>query len=194
MRVASGASITRTISSSMRDGNSSNSRRPPPKSTGSDGSAARPAHTFLERPLRRVRTMHQHVPVPGGGLRLRHRAGDPIGHVRHQRIVRDGRAGRPVTGYEDRDTVRITAPVIDLLRGTPTRQHRAGRVPLVPELSGRPGRRPELPVRSDDPLVQPTEAVAAGVARFVVRTGDVSVEGHRHVEHRCRHFDLLWSR
>lgn len=27
-------------------------------------------HTGLERPLRRVRAMYQHVPVPGGGLRL----------------------------------------------------------------------------------------------------------------------------
>ena len=41
----------------------------------------------------------------------------------------------------------------------------------------------ELPVRSGVPLVQPVEAVAARVARFVVRTRDVPVDGHRHVEH-----------
>jgi len=41
-----------------------------------------------------------------------------------------------------------------------------------------------LPYNStSEPLVQPHEAVAAGVARFVVGAGDVAVEGHRHVEH-----------
>jgi hypothetical protein len=34
----------------------------------------------------------------------------------------------------------------------------------------------DLAVGSDDPLVQPVEAVAAGVVRLVVRTGDVPVE------------------
>jgi hypothetical protein len=34
----------------------------------------------------------------------------------------------------------ITAPVIDLLRGTPTHQHRTGRLDLVEQLPGRPGR------------------------------------------------------
>jgi hypothetical protein len=38
--------------------------------------------------------------------------------------------------------------------------------------SDRPGRSGEVPV----PLVQPHETVAAGVARFVVRTRDVAVE------------------
>jgi hypothetical protein len=33
------------------------------------------------------------------------------------------------------------------------------------------------------PLVQPHEAVAAGVVHVVVGTGDVPVEGHRHVKH-----------
>ena len=70
----------------------------------------------------------------------------------------------------------VTAPVIDVLRSPPTHQHRAGRVHLVQQLSGRPGRPAELPVRSDEPLVQPVEAVAAGVARFVVRARDVPVE------------------
>jgi hypothetical protein len=70
----------------------------------------------------------------------------------------------------------ITAPVIDLLRGTQTRQHRTGRVHLVEQLPGRPGRPDDLPVRSGEPIVQPVEAVATGVARFVVRTRDVPVE------------------
>jgi hypothetical protein len=77
----------------------------------------------------------------------------------------------------------ITVPVIDLLHGTPTRQHRTGRFNLVEQLPGRPGRPEELPVRLDEPLVQPGEAVAAGVARFIVRTRDVPVERHRHVKH-----------
>jgi hypothetical protein len=54
--------------------------------------------------------------------------------------------------------------VIDLLRGTPTHQHRAGRVHFVYQLSGRPGRPEELPVRGDEPFVQPVEAVAAGLS------------------------------
>ena len=78
----------------------------------------------------------------------------------------------------------ITAPVIDLLDGSPAHEHRAGRVHLVEQLPGRPGRPDELPVRGDEPLVQPVEVVAAGVVRPVVRTRDVPVERHRHVEHR----------
>jgi hypothetical protein len=62
--------------------------------------------------------------------------------------------------------------VIDLLHGTPTRQHRTEGVHLVEQLPSRPGRPGEVP----EPLVQPVEAVAAGVARFVVRTRDVPVE------------------
>jgi hypothetical protein len=85
-----------------------------------------------------------------------------------------------VTGHEDRDTVVITAPVVDLLRGTPTHQHRTNRVHVVEQLPGRPGR--PVRVRGGAPLVQPVEALAAGVARFVVGAGDVPVEGHRHVE------------
>jgi hypothetical protein len=73
-------------------------------------------------------------------------------------------------------SVMITAPVIGLLRGTPSHEDRPGRVHLVYQLPGRPGRPEELPVGSDEPTVQPVEAVAAGVARFVVRTGDVPVE------------------
>jgi hypothetical protein len=36
--------------------------------------------------------------------------------------------------------VMITAPVIDLLHGTPSHDDRAGRVQLIHQLSGRPGR------------------------------------------------------
>ena len=75
-----------------------------------------------------------------------------------------------MTGHEDRNTVNITAPVIDLLGGTPTRQQRTGRLPLVEKLPGRSGRPDERPAARGEPIVQPVEAVAAGVARFVVRT------------------------
>jgi hypothetical protein len=87
-----------------------------PRTTASYGEIAQipVKHTGLERPARRVRAMHQHVAVPGGGLCLCHRADDPVGHVRHQRIVRDRGIGWPVTGHEDRYTVMITAIVIDL--------------------------------------------------------------------------------
>jgi hypothetical protein len=40
--------------------------------------------------------------------------------------------------HEDRYTVMIAVPVIDLLHGTPTRQHRTGRVHFVVQLLGRP--------------------------------------------------------
>jgi hypothetical protein len=82
MCVASGVSITRTISSSTRDGNTSNSRRPTTEQHRDLVNLQLVQHPGLERPLRRVRAMHHHVPVPGGSLRLCHRAGDPIGHVR----------------------------------------------------------------------------------------------------------------
>jgi hypothetical protein len=36
-----------------------------------------------------------------------------------------------VTRYEDRDTVMIPSPVIDLFHGAATREDRAGRVDLV---------------------------------------------------------------
>src|SRR5262249_53368882 len=124
----------------------------------------------LERPLRRVRAMYQHVAVPGGCLCLRHCALDPIEDVRHQWIVGDRGTGWPVAWHEDGATVVITAPVIDLLHGAPSSQN--GAVPvhdLVVQLSSRPGRSDELAVWTDEPLVQPHKAVAAGVVRLVVR-------------------------
>jgi len=120
--------------------------------------------------------MHQHVAIPGRRLRLRHRALDPIGHVRHQWIVRHRRAGRPVRGHEDRDTsaVVLTAPVIDDLGGSPTHQHRAGRVHFVDQCSDRPLLPDELPVRSEyEPIVQPVAIVAT---ELIVGVSDVPVE------------------
>jgi hypothetical protein len=38
---------------------------------------------------------------------------------------------RPVTGHEDRHAVVVTVPVVDLLRGAPTRRHRTGGVDRV---------------------------------------------------------------
>jgi hypothetical protein len=70
----------------------------------------------------------------------------------------------------------IPLPVIGLLDSTPTRQHRTGRVDFVDQLPGWPGWTEELPAGSDKPLMQPHEAVAAGVARVVARAGDVPVE------------------
>ncbi|HEY6409984.1 MAG TPA: hypothetical protein VIY29_21210 [Ktedonobacteraceae bacterium] len=140
-------------------------------------------HRGFERPLRRVRAMHQHVAIPSGGLGLCHRALDPIGHVGHQRIVGHRGTRRPVTDHEDGDAVVVPAPVIDLLRKPPTHEDCASCVYFVYQLSSLPGRSEELPVWSGEPLMQPHEAVAAGVAHFVVGAGDVAVKGHRHVEH-----------
>ena len=70
----------------------------------------------------------------------------------------------------------ITAPVIDELGSPPSHEDRAGRVPFVYQLSGRSGRPEELPLRSDEPIVQPVAFVAEGVAEFIVGTGDVPVE------------------
>jgi hypothetical protein len=66
----------------------------------------------------------------------------------------------------------ITAPVIDLLRSTPTHEDRTVCVHLVEQLADWPGQSREIP----EPFVQPVEVIA-GVARFVVGAGDVPVEG-----------------
>ena len=55
---------------------------------------------------------------------------------------------------------------------TPTYDDRAVRALFVCHLSCRPCRMEVLPI----PLVQPVEAVAAGVAHLVVRTRDVPIE------------------
>ena len=89
--------------------------------------------------------------------------------------------------YHDRHAVMMAVVVIDLLCGTAARQHRTGRVHLVEELRGRLGCPGPGRLGVAVPLVQLAEAVAAGVARSVIRTRDIPVEGHRHVEHRCRH-------
>jgi hypothetical protein len=53
----------------------------------------------------------------------------------------------------------ITAPMIDELGGTATHQDRTRRVPFIQQLAGRTGRPEELPVRIDEPLVQPITTV-----------------------------------
>jgi hypothetical protein len=67
-------------------------------------------HPCFERPLRCVRAMHQHVAVSCGGPGLRHRGFDPVGHVGHQRIVRNRGTGWAVTNYEDWDTTVMITP------------------------------------------------------------------------------------
>ena len=85
--------------------------------------------------------------------------------------------------HEDRHAVMITFVIIGLFRGTPAYQHRAGRVHLADHVPGRPGWPAGHPVR-EIPLMQSHEAIAARIARLVVRAGNVPVEGHRHIEHR----------
>jgi hypothetical protein len=79
----------------------------------------------------------------------------------------------------------IAAPVIDLFHGIATGEDRAGRSAFVEKLLSYPRRlRIRSSVRSKPvPLVQPHEAIAAGVGRFVVQPSDVPVKRHRHVEH-----------
>lgn len=124
-------------------------------------------HSGLERPLRCVRAVHQHMSVAGGGFRLRHRASDSIGHVCNQRIVRHCGTGWAVAGYEDLDTVTITAPVINLLHCTPTREDSSVRVRLIEQRADRSGWPREIAV----PLVQAHETITARVVRGVVGTG-----------------------
>ena|SRR6516225_6237276 len=69
MCVASGVLITRTISSSTHAGSTSNSRRPATEQHRDLVNLQVVQHARLERALRRVRAVHQHLPVPGGGLR-----------------------------------------------------------------------------------------------------------------------------
>jgi hypothetical protein len=184
MWVASGVSITRTTSSSTRAGSTSSNRRARAEEHGDLMDLQLVEHAGLERPLRRIPAEHNDVALAGGGLRLRHRALDPVGDVGDERVVRDRRAGRPVAGDEDRDAVLVTAPVVDLLDGPPAGDDRAGRQGLGDELLGGSGLRVQRPVLAVAvPLVQSHEAVAAGVARVVTRPGDVAVDRHRHVEH-----------
>src|SRR5918994_2727175 len=164
MCVAAGVSITRT----------SPARRARARPRNADGHdrTARPAH----RPRAPVAPCTRHAPARSG--RRRRPSPAPSRWRSHRSRtsptdIRDRRAGRPVTGHEDRNTVMIiTAPVIDLLHGTPTRPHRAGRENFVEQLPGRPARAAVLPVRSGDPLVQPVEAVAAGMTAFLISQPD----------------------
>jgi hypothetical protein len=71
-----------------------------------------------------------------------------------------------MAGHEDREAVMITFEMVDLFRGAPTDQQRTGRfqrVELVEQLAGLTGWADELPAARSEPLVQPVEAVAAGV-------------------------------
>ena len=61
----------------------------------------------------------------------RPRAFDPVWHVRDPRIACHRRTRRPVIGHEDRHAEVVTVPVVDLLRGASTRQHRTGGVDRV---------------------------------------------------------------
>jgi hypothetical protein len=82
-----------------------------------------------------------------------------------------------VTWHEDRDAVMISAPVIDLLHSASTGKHRACRIDFIHEVCP-----PGCPLRVGGlgfepiPLVQSQEAIAARIARFIVRTRDVPVE------------------
>jgi len=67
-----------------------------------------------------------------------------------------------MTHHKYWDTMMSTAPVIDLLYGTPTSEHRAGRGHFVAQSSGWPGRQVVLPVWSETPLVQPKKPSPPG--------------------------------
>ena len=82
-----------------------------------------------------------------------------------------------MTWHENRDAVMISAPVIDLLYSATAGKYCARRIAFVHEVcppasAFRVGGWSFEPV----PLVQPHEAVAAGIVRFIVRTRDVPVE------------------
>lgn len=96
---------------------------------------------------------------------------------------------RLMTGNEDWDAVVvITAPVIALFHGISTGEDRAALFDFVEKLFASPRHINRLRVRPcvrsrPLPLVQLHEDVFAWVTRFVIRTGNVSVKSHRHVEH-----------
>jgi hypothetical protein len=76
--------------------------------------------------------MDQDIAVTSGGLCLRHRAGYPIGHIGHQRVLGDRRPGRPMTGHKDWDAVVVvTTPVIDLFHSIATGEDSAGHFDFV---------------------------------------------------------------
>ena len=81
-----------------------------------------------------------------------------------------------MTEHKDRDAVNITTPVVGLLRGTPSRQHRTDRHLSSNNSPAGPDGRNNSPSAECVPLVQAVETVAAGVAGFVVGAGDISVE------------------
>ncbi|HUY24349.1 MAG TPA: hypothetical protein VMV09_03465 [Candidatus Saccharimonadales bacterium] len=89
----------------------------------------------------------------------------------------------------------ITLPVIYLLQGSASGKDLSGGVDFVNEVLAHPRLRDGFQVRrvrtagtEPVPIMQPQEFVSAGVGRLVIGTCYVSVEGHRHVEHRHRHW------
>jgi hypothetical protein len=89
---------------------------------------------------------------------------------------------------EDWDTVMVvTAPVLGELGCPPAREDRACREHFIYQLSGWPRWPEELPFRCDSPVMQPFAAISKAVAGFIVRTSDVAVERHRHIEDGSSH-------
>jgi hypothetical protein len=70
----------------------------------------------------------------------------------------------------------ITTPVINVFRGSPTHDHGTSCIPFVDQLSGWPGRPKKLPVRSDEPIVQPLATVAERIVEVIAGAGDVPVQ------------------
>jgi hypothetical protein len=62
----------------------------------------------------------------------------------------------------------ITTPVINELGSPTSYDHYASGIPFVHQFSGRPGWPEELPVRSDEPIVQPLTSVAERVGELIV--------------------------
>ena len=74
--MASGVSITRTTSSSTRDGSTSKQAAAGAEQHGDLTDLQLVQHAGLERPLRRVPAEQHDVAIPRGGLRLHHGALD----------------------------------------------------------------------------------------------------------------------
>ncbi len=103
--------------------------------------------------------------VDVGGLRRVDHPNDLQLDVRRQHLEQPA-----ATAEQHRDLVVVTAPVVDDLGGPPSHEDRAGRVHLVDQPFGRPGRPEEVPFLSDAPVVQPFAAVSQAVAGSVSPT------------------------
>src|SRR6266571_5783410 len=102
-------------------------------------------------------------------------------------IVRRSGVGRD----EDRHTaVMIAAPVAGEVAGPPPGDDGTGRHQLVKhDLALRITRPPvsDLGPSAAEPLYQPHAADSSRVLFVVTRTGDESVQGHRHIQDHARH-------